>query len=297
MLSDEEVKGTGFTRFAVKDRLGRIVTAYLSNGDTDTELPIILYCQGSGVHPLFWKKQDNIFCQYQKILMNQVNCRARVVCVEKLGIEFGKQLPSDGTASTATASFLLEHTAERWSEALYSVLQHVRNCFPSSNKVMVAGHSEGALMASLLASIPTAGISHIGLLAGSGPTQLFDFLLGYSLDTEEVIATFLYIQNQDTDPDTLIWGHPVRRWRSFLSISTLEEVLKSDALVFCAHGTEDRKVPFASALVLVAELMRNKRSVTFLPIKGGDHSFCTTSTNKESSMQAVFQKLTDWFLE
>src|SRR4029077_12477856 len=101
-------------------------------------------------------------------------------------------------------------------------------------RTLVVGHSEGVIVAAHVAATNPL-VSHVAVLSGGGPTQLFD-----------LIALALQAQPADRSPDDAkhraeairggwprvladpdsadkLWlGHPHRRWSSFLKNSTVE---------------------------------------------------------------------------
>lgn len=295
---------TGFRRFETTDDLDRRITFYLSGTEHDGALPLILWVQGSGYHPAFWADEDGIKGQQQMLLRHTLKREARILSVEKPGIfpsndgATAAPHPRHGTASGAPGRFLQEHTLERWTTALSAAMRHTRGHFPCGARTLAAGHSEGAAACARLARLD-GSISHVAMLGGSGPSQLFDFLY-QAKDADaraEILSHFQSLEQNDdaAAEETLLWGHPRARWRSFLASSAAEDLAHTHARVFLAHGTGDDKVPFASALALLSELLRLGRKVTFHPVEGGDHGFRTEGDEAHEGFINVFNALLDWF--
>jgi pimeloyl-ACP methyl ester carboxylesterase len=213
-------------------------------------LPLVVYVQGSGCHSLFRVGPDGrIRGRYQNILLNAGSEEVRVLAVEKPGVSFLDDPKQRGTAELCSKQFLEEHTLDRWSSAIDAAIKKVRASVaihPSG--MLLIGHSEGGIVAArLAASDPST--THIALVASNGPTQLFDLawkarqrqeantrqssMVG--ADPEEIYAIFQRIQADPHSIEKFAWGHPFRRWSSFLSTSTLDELLKSRTSVFMAH--------------------------------------------------------------
>ena len=165
-----------FQRYTTTDSLARTITFYLSRptGDAkNTKLPVVLFIGGSGSQSLFSKRGDRIAGGLQNLLLQQANNKARIVCVEKPGVQFLDMPKSPGGAMESSEEFRREHTLPRWGEANIAALQAVWT-LPNidSAKTLVIGHSEGAITASFVAAqLPQ--VTHVAPLTGAGPTQLY----------------------------------------------------------------------------------------------------------------------------
>ena len=113
----------------------------------------------------------------------------------------------------------------RWVAALNAALKAALT-LPQidGRKIVVIGHSEGAVMAPRLASI-NGEITHVVALSGSGSTQLFDFVVDKTAkEQNEVYQIFDKMKKGYADIHTLYWGHPARRWTSFMAGSSAEDL-------------------------------------------------------------------------
>jgi uncharacterized protein (TIGR03067 family) len=178
-------------------------------------------------------------------------------------------------------------------------------------RTLVAGHSEGGIVAAHIAAANPL-VSHVAVLSGGGPTQLFDLTelaaQAQPADRSPDDAQGRAQAIRDgwakvlADPDNAdrFWlGHPNRRWSSFLESSTVEGLLSSRASVFAAHGSLDRAVPVASFEVLRSELMGRGRDLTALRLEGRDHGFrkVDDAPGDVSGLQNVFGRVVAWFQE
>jgi dipeptidyl aminopeptidase/acylaminoacyl peptidase len=204
---------------------------------------------------------------------------------------------------------LKEHTLPRWAEANAAALRGAWT-LPGidPDRTLVVGHSEGGIVAARVAA-EEPNVTHVASLAGGGPTQLFDFaeMWGQPKPDDKpgdadkrVKAVYDEWAKIQADPESVkqFWlGHPYRRWASFLKSSTTEELLRSKAKVYLAHGTLDAAVPVKSFDVAVAELRAKGREVTAERVDGADHGFGTAADKgSPDGLRAQFDKLLDWFL-
>jgi erythromycin esterase len=280
--------GLPFERFTTRDATGRTITFYLSRPPKGSaeKLPLAIFVQGSGCASVFPKKDGKIVGGLQDLLLAAGKGRLRVLVVEKPGVRFGDHPKKPGSAEEGSAEFRKEHTLPRWVEAINAAVRAGQQ-FPDVDwcRTLVVGHSEGGIVAAHLAAA-NPHVTHVALLAGGGPTQLFDLLELAAKPRRaeepagEARARVRRIQEgwarvcADPDnPDKLWLGHPHRRWTSFLKTSTQEGLLASRTAVFLAQGTADASVSVTGFDTLRAELIARGRDVTAERLEGADHAF------------------------
>jgi pimeloyl-ACP methyl ester carboxylesterase len=296
----------GFRRRSTIDSYGRRITLFVSPLEPPTGAAIAVYVQGSGCHSLFRRGEHGEFRGGYHVVLEQVMAgRGQVVAVEKPGVPFLNDPGPRGTAEGCPPSFLREHTLPRWVAALRAAIDHVTGGPSPGKPVLVLGHSEGAIVAATLAA-EDPRISHLALLSGSGPTQLFDLLAAARREaatdadaahrTHDVLADYGRIR-RNPEALTLTWGHPNRRWTSFLSTSTIEQLRRTTANLYLVHGTADEVVPVQSFDMMIAELIRDGRPLRVERIDGATHSLSRADESSDHSAAAIFARIVDWFLE
>ncbi|HLO98393.1 MAG TPA: prolyl oligopeptidase family serine peptidase, partial [Fimbriimonas sp.] len=163
------------------------------------------------------------------------------------------------------------------------------------SRVLATGHSEGGIVVARLAA-QNSKVTDVAPLAGGGPSQLVD--LEKLIGKEHAAKMWADVQSDPMSTTKFVWGHPHRRWSTFLASSTLEEATKSKARFFIAQGTKDTSVDPDSAIVLHDGLKKLDRDVTLLMIEGGDHGFSTDPNDRTGKgFIDVFDKVRDWFLK
>ena len=311
-LFDAAVRGTEFDRYTTRDSFGRTITFYLSHlpKDAKESLPIAVFVQGSGCSSVFRVQDGKTYGGLQNIVLAAAHDKMRVLIVEKPGVNFGDRPKNPGAAEEGSPEFRREHILPRWVEALNAaVLAAYRLPNLDCSRTLAAGHSEGGIVVAHLAA-KNPCITHVGILAGGGPTQLFELAelarQRRQPGEPEAVAVERSQRIYDgwakvlTDPDSAdkLWlGHPYRRWTSFLKTSPLEGLLASRATVFLAQGTDDKAVPVSSMDLLRAELIAKQRDITFERLEGYDHSFrkAGEATNNIDGLQSLFGRMLDWF--
>lgn len=306
--------GVAFDRYTTRDNFDRIITFYLSQPPKEAleHLPLALFIQGSGCASVFTERDGKVHGGLHNLLLAASQGRFRVLVVEKPGVAFGAAPKKPGSAEEGSAEFRREHTLSRWVEAVNAALTATHR-LPDIDwtRTLAVGHSEGGIVAAHLAAANPL-VSHVAVLAGGGPSQLFDLqeLAAQarpndrsSADAQDRVAKIKrgwaeVLANPD-NADKLWLGHPHRRWSSFLKTSTLEGLLSARAPVFAAHGVADKSVPVASFDVLCAELTARGRDLVALRLDGRDHSFRKPSDApaEVSGMEEVVSRVVSWFQE
>ncbi len=309
----ESIAQFPYDRYTVIDALNRKITFYLSKAESSEEsLPLIVCVQGSGSQSVFLEVDTPTGKHIasggpEAAMLSMARSRARILVVEKPGVEFLVQPSRPGSAMEGSEEFRREHTVERWTEAINAAVI-AASALPGvdASRILALGHSEGGQVVCQLAAA-NERITHVATLAGGGPTQLFDLIElaregNFGLPGESAEARIARVLDgwqrvlRDPDNHDAEWmGHPHRRWSSFLRTSPVEALHKSQARVFIAQGTADRASLPAAADVMYAELLARGRDVTYERIEGGNHAFQTPDT--PNGWMRIHAKVLEWFLE
>lgn len=162
----------------------------------------------------------------------------------------------------------------------------------------------------MLASVLEVPATHVALLAGGGPSQLFDlvtlarrgaFFASVGDDPEKrvqyVLDEWEKIVKERDSSDKLFFGHTYRRWFSFLTRSSigLAPLIRSKILI--AQGGEDQAVDPASADALYATLLSENKRPTYLRLPHADHSFNRSDKPKGfDGWSDLWTQVLTWFL-
>ena len=300
-----------YTRYFTKDKFDRQITFYI-HGDQSKRLPIVVSVLGSGAYSNFIRIGDEIRDGH-RAAREAFGDRAHVVVVEKPGIEFleqhGPQGNPSGTEAGASPEFLRENTLDRWAEAVNAALRAARS-LPSAdrNQTLLIGHSEGATVVALAAA-ENEFVTHVASLSGNGPSLLFELLQkaregrlypDLPADSETQLARlFADVAAVNSEPQSitdLVLGHSHLYWSSRWKFSTLEELSRTNARIFLAHGSADRNVSVANFDVLHAQLLASGKDVTPHRFEGADHGYRFDDQPERDGWKEVFEKVREWFL-
>ncbi|RMH27568.1 MAG: alpha/beta fold hydrolase [Planctomycetota bacterium] len=300
--------GVPFDRYVTTDALGRAIPFYLTPiGDGAPPAPIVLWIQGSGCDSHFTRTPDGqVGGGLGMMLLGPLRGRARLLVVEKPGVEFLAKSATPGASDGCGDAFLEEYAADRWAEALRAALDAAL-AMPgvSKERVLVAGHSEGAVMAAHLASMD-ARVTHVGMISGSGVSQIFDMAMlaarsaGSPEDragrVEGVYETFARMLDEPDRIDRWAWGHTYKRWASFSRVSPVVDLAATQARVFLAYGDADQSVSVEGNDALRAELLARGQAARVERIAGGDHSLARPGEPPFQRMSSVLAQIVEWFL-
>jgi len=299
---DYPVGDKPFRRYVAQGRDGQRITFYLSTEQVPSHsVPLTVWIQGTGCSSHFVRVGEQISRGLQGVLYSVARGRARILAVEKPGVEYLDFPPGDGVdAEACRPEFRAEFTLDRWATTIADAIQAAQK-LPGvdSSKTLVIGISEGGIVAMRVSNV-SPQVTHAASLSGGGPVYLFhmtEFMRSRQLDPEkEVYDCWNEIVK---DPDSITkfcWGQTYRQWSSFMKTSVIAEALNSHALLYFAHGTADTQQTIAGFDVLRAELAAKQREAVFERIEGADHALDLPNQKVPEGLEAVFCRVLDWFL-
>jgi predicted esterase len=279
------------------------ITFYISETQAKTKLPLVVYIQGSGNSSLFGKmKEGSIYPRAGHISWYDVaKDRYRVLIIEKPGVHFTQDDPEN---KKFDALFSLESWCNSVADVIHSVL---KDQTIDTSKMLVAGHSEGGLVAAAVTKKLGNLVTHTAIMAGEGPSQYYSlyhfaeegvFFNEKSFSKQQRLDSLAHVMERiHKDPNSTskkFWGFTYLRWSSFLSTSVSEQLQDCKGKVFIAQGKADKAVYPESANVLYATLLSKGKNVKLDMIPNADHSFSLPGMN---GWLAEIEKVVAWFLE
>lgn len=292
----DAVAGAPFERHNIDDGAGRRISYYLSRPKA-SKAPLLLLIQGSGCLPVLEERQGATSSTVFNMIPFAQEGRFSVMVVEK---PFASQRPAQG--QPCSASFNNDFTADSWLHALQASLRDARkSSWVDPRRTLVFGHSEGAVLATMLAGRDGA-ITDVVAIGGSGTTQLYDFIVHAYRTCFDAPACLQDVENKaraiSRKPHSatdFAWGHPYKRWSSFFRIEPSEELLRSKARVYIAFGTADKAVPALSQEIMVAKLLAAGRDVTVRRVPDADHSLRLPEAMDVADMDREYRAALTWF--
>jgi len=116
-LEDYPVGDEPFRRYVAQGRDGQRITFYVSTQQaTNHPVPLIVWVQGTGCSSQFVSFGGRMSRGLQGVLYAVARGRARILAVEKPGVEFLDDPPNEGSdASACRPEFRAEYTLDRWA--------------------------------------------------------------------------------------------------------------------------------------------------------------------------------------
>jgi dienelactone hydrolase len=301
VAEDYPVGDKPFRRYVVDGRDGHRITFYLSTQEAPSHpVPLIVWVQGTGCSSQYVRVGEKLSRGLQGILNSVAGGQARVLAVEKPGVEFLDDPPDDGDAHACRPEFLAEFTLDRWATTIADAIQAAQK-LPGvdTSKTLVIGISEGGIVAMRVSNV-LPQVTHAASLSGGGPVYLFhlaEFMRSKKLDPEkEVYSCWSDILKDPDSTSKFCWGQTYREWSSFMKTSVIAEALKSHALLYFVHGTADTQQSVAGFDVLRAELAAAQRDARFERIDGADHALDLPNQKVPEGLETVFGRVVDWFV-
>ena len=298
---DYPVGDKPFRRYVTKGRDGQRITFYLSIEPTPgRSLPLIVWIQGTGCSSQFVSVGGRMSRGLQGVLYSVARGRARVLAVEKPGVEFLDNPSDEGDASACRPEFRAAFTLDRWATTIADAIQAAQKLHGvDTSKTLVIGISEGGIVAMRVSNV-SPQVTHAASLSGGGPVYLFhlaEFMRNKGLDPErEVYGCWNDILKDPDSASKFCWGQTYRQWSSFMKTSVISEALRSRALLYFAQGTADTQQAIAGFDVLRAELAAKQRDAVFERIEGADHALDLPNQKAPEGLEAVFGRVENWFL-
>ncbi len=121
---DYPVGDKPFRRYVAKGTDGQRITFYLSTQQSASHpVPLIVWIQGTGCSSQFVSVDGRMSRGLQGVLYSVARGRARILAVEKPGVEFLDDPPDDGDAGACRPGFRTEFTLDRWATTIADAIQ------------------------------------------------------------------------------------------------------------------------------------------------------------------------------
>ena len=282
------------------------ITFYLSVSSITSNLPLIVFVQGSGMNSLFTKSQNGqTRPEYGHMTWYDAGQeKYRVLVVEKPGVQYLQSGPS----KIFNEKFSLESFSNNIVEAINYTIQNERI---DKTKVLIAGHSEGGIVASRVANLIRDKISNVAIMAGEGPTQLYSLYKfaedGTFFNTKEhnmptAEQRIKYLTEKWSDiaanpksTDKMFWGFTYLRWSGMLRTSVIEELASYNGKILITQGTADKAVHPETAIYSYTALLSKGKQVELELIEKADHSFTISDKPDSDGWRFVIEKIVKWF--
>jgi len=305
-ISKQKISRQPYFKYQFADKSNKDTTDYyLSEFNGNTILPLIIYIQGSGSTSLFHKDTaDKILPDFGHISWAyEAMGKVKLLIVEKPGVHFLDQ-------NQDNPNFDINFSLDSWSARIIKIIRNVIETEKiDTSKIMVVGHSEGGIVAAKVAKELGKKISHVTIMAGEGPSQLYSLYnlaisgeffnaTGKSIEQriDSLTKTWELIQKAPLSTDKKFWEFSYLRWSSFLKTSVIDLLSNYDGKTLIIQGEADKNVFPESARVLYTSLLSKGKNVSLKMIPNAEHSFRILNDPDINGWQMVIKDSIKWFL-
>ena len=272
--SHRTISNLNIDEYQLETSSGLPVKYFVSTGKPN--LPLIIYIQGSGCKPVINGSHFQGGSSVYDFLPTALGTEFNAMVVDKPYALSGLK-ESDSKVNFCSKEFNANFTFDAWFDVLDTAFRHAsKNADFSISNVSVIGFSEGAVMASALAS-KHENISNLALIGVTGANQVFDFIsLAHSQnrvsDIDLIVNQVNDILSSPTSSESFAWGHSYKRWASFFKALPSKFLENTKARIYLASGTNDQSVPIQSTELLYTKLLLQGSDVSFRRVIGGEHN-------------------------
>lgn len=282
------------------------VTFYLSVSSKKESLPLIVFVQGSGMNSIFTKSETGkIRPEYGNMTWFDAGKEnARILVVEKPGVKY--------LQTGASKNFDRKFSLESFSKAIVDAVNYtIQNEKIDKSKILIAGHSEGGVVASRVANLMKDKISNVAIMAGEGLSQLYSLYKfaddgtffntkEHNMPTSDQRIKYLTNKWKDilanpTNTDKMFWGFTYLRWSSMLRTSVIDELANYNGKILIIQGTADKAVYPDSAISSYTALLSKGKQVELKLIEKADHSFNIADKPDIDGWKFAIESIIKWF--
>lgn len=280
--------------------LDSLRAAFVVLGDTSIRKPLIVFCTGSSIAPVFIQKNGKTYALNNPIPFNDLLQQYHFLFVGKTGLpmvdvesNLDDQQSYSGTGFDLSA-FWKYNTLENNTLLAHSVLKKLLKApWIDQNKVVLLGHSQGSRVATKTA-VSTPGVTHLVYLSCSPVGRFFEMIRRERIragatpeEKQAKVDNLLALWKDISDhPGALdkTWGDPYPTWTSF-SENLIDDLLRLEIPVFLGFGTEDVACELCD-LIPYEFIRAGKTNLTTQVYPGVEHNFYPLGPDKKPDYTA-----------
>lgn len=278
-----------FSHYTIKHKKMGEVQIHVATEDSSKKKPLLIYLDGSGNFPLFYKTKSGRYATTVPLNIKKHYDKYHIVLISKPNVPF-----TDSISITQSGDryypksevfnnlYTLDWRVKVASKAIDFSLRKVN---VDRSKIIVMGYSEGAQVAPTVA-LMNKKVTHVVCFLGNALNHLFDFLLEARLkvtrqevNSEEgqriVDSLFVAYENiyaDRTSTSKKWYGETHLKWSSFSKETPLEAMLKLQIPILYVAAAMDKNQPIFSMDYAKLEFMRRgKANLTYKVYPNCDH--------------------------
>lgn len=280
-----------FKHYTITDSKLKSFQIHLMTSDTTALKPLLVYLDGSGNFPIYYKTKSGKLSTSIAIDLKKYSKDYHIVLISKPDVPFKDSLQTSAsgrrfypTSEKYTELYSLDWRAEAASKAINFLVKKIS---VNKKKIVVMGYSEGSQVAPRVAVI-NKKVTDVVCIVGNALSQLFDFLINTRLDViknkisadeGQKIIDSLYNDYEKIYADPLStkkkwYGETYLKWSSFTKTTPLENMLKLTIPILYIAGGKDNNQTIIGMDYAKLEFMRQgKKNLTYKVYPNSNHYF------------------------
>jgi len=283
------------------------ITYYLRNYKTKPT-KLIVFIQGTDANPLFSYKIKNgkssiyrWFGDDYKLLDSTYT----YAIIPKPGID---GIFNDEELSVPKEYYKKNYQEYRVNQINLSIEDIIKNHLKKPEKIIVYGHSEGAVIGASLAN-KNKNITHLGFWSGNVLNNFYEFSLFNRIETLQgkqsdslahnnimaIIDWYKSVIKNSNSTEIDHVGFTNKRWSSYEK-PPIDDLLAIDIPIDAVFGTKDKSTPIETAYLLPFQFMqKRKENLTFDVCINCSHGYVEKDKEKEiKHWNRIFKEFIIW---
>lgn len=264
---------------------------HVTRSDTKEKRPLLIYLDGSGNLPLFYKTKSGNTNTSVAMDLNKYARDYSIVLISKPGTPFRDSMRYDERGRMAyprNEKYTSLYSLDWRAGAASAAIDYLMDKLPiDPSRIIVMGFSEGSQVAPRVAVL-NRKVTHVVSVVGNALPQLYDFILEARLQAErkeitsqesQEIVDSLYQAYEsiflDPSSTTKTWyGETYLKWSSFNRTSPLENMLQlSIPILYIAAGKDHNQTILDMDYARLEFIRKGKKNLTYQVYPDADHYF------------------------
>jgi len=283
------------------------ITYYLRNYKTKPT-KLVVFIQGTDANPIFSYKIKNgkssiyrWFGDNYKLLDSTYT----YAIIPKPGID---GIFNDEELSVPKEYYKKNYQEYRVNQINLSIEDIIKNHLEKPEKIIVYGHSEGAVIGASLAN-KNKNITHLGFWSGNVLNNFYEFSLFNRIETLQgkqsdslahnnimgIIDWYKSVIKNPNSTEIDHFGFTNKRWSSYEK-PPIDDLLAIDIPIYAVFGTKDESTPIETAYLLPVQFMqKRKENLTFDVCINCNHVYVEKDKEKEiKHWDRIFSEFIIW---
>ncbi|WP_318308289.1 hypothetical protein [Flagellimonas crocea] len=283
------------------------ITYYLKNPRPKPS-NLVVFIQGTDANPIFsYKKEGDITTYYRWFGDDYKNLDSTYTyaIVPKPGME---GVFEDDNIVVPKEYYEKNYLDYRVKQINLSINHIIDNHLTDPKKIIVYGHSEGAVIGAALATV-NRKISHLGFWSGNVLNNFYEFSLFNRIEAlkgnisdeeahQNIMGILEWYNAVVQYPDATEidhFGFTNKRWSTYEK-APIDYLTELTIPIYALFGTKDESTPIETAYLLPVKFIENrKENLTFEVCIDCDHAYVENTQNGEKShWNEQFLKFIEW---